>query len=178
MDLELTLEFINTQHREILGDWTGFGFKLVLYQSGTPMCTIGITSDTGYKEELSTKFDGVNLLIAHIGTLEPLEIHQLLSSHLGYRGVYWLINNFSKKPHLILISEWGEELSGMRKDICDSLQNNFPDTNILPTDFSMRILLPNCDIYIEEEKDYAPMNRVYVHNDFGPRLIFKRKSLM
>jgi ribonuclease BN (tRNA processing enzyme) len=176
LDLELAMEFTSTQHREILGDQTGFGLKLVLLQSRSPICTIGITGDTGYTDDLLSVFSGVDLLIAHIGTLERLEDHHLLDSHLGYRGVCWLLRNLPNPPPLVLISEWGEELSGMRKAICDSLQRYFSSVKILPTDLSMRVRLPECDVFIEEEGDFAPFDQVYVHDDFGPRLVIKRRS--
>lgn len=176
LDLELALEFTRTQHREILGDQTGFGLRLLLLQSRNPICAIGVTGDTGYTDDLLSAFDGVDLLIAHIGTLERLEDQYLLDSHLGYRGVYWLLRDLPNPPPLVLISEWGEELSGMRKGICDSLQRYFSNVKILPTDLSMRVRLPECEVFIEEEGDFAPFDQVYVHDDFGPRLVIKRRS--
>lgn len=173
-DLDLNVTFTPTHHREILGDYTGFGLRLSLLDAGECVCDVGITGDTGYTEDLVSAFSGVDLLIAHLGTLEDLDTHIFLENHLGYRGLLKLLRDMTTPP-FVLVSEWGEELSGMRKAICESLQRYISGTRILPTDLLMRILLPQCDVFIEEEGKFAPFHESYVEDDFGSKLVIKRR---
>lgn len=173
-DCNASVIFVPTKHREILGDNTGFGIVLSLRDNAGHVCRVGITGDSGFQDSLVGAFDGTDLLVAHIGTLEPLEDRILLKSHLGFRGLLQLIRKMNRRP-LVLVSEWGEELCGMRKAICEALLECVPGVPVLPTDLLMRVRLPECDIYLEEENAYAPFRECYVHEDFGSRLAYKRR---
>ena len=171
---DLSVRFTRTYHKEILGDDTGFGLRLNLEAAEGKPCEIGITGDTAFSPDLATAFEGVDLLIAHLGTLEDLHERALLSSHLGYRGILELVRRMSVCRR-VLVSEWGEEVCGMRKAICESIKRYVPNTHILPTDLLMRIRLPQCDVYIEDDGAFVPFDGTYVDEDFGSKLVFKRR---
>jgi ribonuclease BN (tRNA processing enzyme) len=145
----LDVDCIKTRHREIMGDHTGFGLRLTLHGADGPftMCDSG---DTGFTEELPGQYEGADLLILHVGTLEelPREKHGR-NEHLCFQGVVNVLNGLKKPPGLVLLGEWGEEfrIPEARKRFTEAVRRHTGDRfPILPADLGMRIRLPGCHV--------------------------------
>jgi ribonuclease BN (tRNA processing enzyme) len=171
---EITVSTIRNKHKEICQKGDGLGLRFSL-ASGPKIYALGITSDTGYHSRLSKFYDGVDTLIVHIGTLEKPHSRGLLANHLGFRGIVRTLRGMSSPPALTLVSEWGEELWGMRKEIAEHLENHVGNTHVLPADLSLTLLIPQDEIYVEEDEIYVPSKDVFVSDDYGDRLRYKAR---
>lgn len=98
-----------------------FDLSLKMAKGEEKHIRLGITSDTAYHVQLPECYRGVDVLVAHVGTLEedrdvsPEGARQ----HLGVGGVLELARRLraeeEKQEVLILVSELGEELEGQEK---------------------------------------------------------------
>lgn len=172
-DIPLSLTFTKTQHNEILGDSTGFGLRLAFLDGSRTACTVGITGDTGFNSYLVESFKGVDLLIAHIGTLENISECTLLDNHLGFQGIVELLTRQETPIPKVLVTEWGEELDGKRMVICDVLQRLVPSSKILPSDLYMKIRLPDFEVKPKGEDIWMTFDGISVSEDRGSFLRYK-----
>jgi len=170
---DITVSTIKNKHREISSRSNGIGLRFLLKYDALSAYSFGITSDTTYHTSLSNFYDGLNMLILHIGTLEDFNSGKLLRNHLGFRGIVLMLTKMMNPPKLALVSEWGEELSGMRKEIGKHLQKYIPKTKILPADFLFRLSIPDNKVYIEQDGRFAPASNTFVSDDYGSRLRYK-----
>ena len=80
-----------------------------------------------------------------------------------------MIKRMKYPPRLTLVSEWGEELHGMRKTIGFYLEK-YSATHVLPTDLNFVLSIPKNEIYIEQDERFAAAQNTFVLNDYGDRL--------
>lgn len=173
-DLGLIFSATVCQHNEILGDSTTFGVRLGLYQNRL-RCTVGITSDTGYRPDIAKQFDLVDLLMLHIGAMEDPGSKHLLGSHLGTRGVRRLLADLAHLPRLVVLTEWGEEFYGKRVAVCDYISSFFPNHSIIPGDLLLRIRLPSCDVGLWPEQGFLHPSQIQCHDD-GSNILYTRMA--
>jgi len=134
-----------TQHPETNGLNTGFGIRLRSLPAGR--LDIGVTSDTAYFSGLENEFDGVRILVAHIGRLRDPVTHSFSGNHLSFPGIVALVTLFSRVPELVVVSEFGEESKGdeYRETICQKLEqhllNQGKNVRCIPADLNMCIEL-------------------------------------
>jgi len=129
---------------------------------------IVFTSDTGWSSNLLQsayeKHEGCDYLIAHIGTVtqqemnypneqgnisddKDLEERILDKHHLGLIGVIKAIETL--KPKYVILSEFGEELKGLRCRICKILQSSLAEytTRVIPGDIALQIRIDNAKVH-------------------------------
>ncbi|HPQ71807.1 MAG TPA: tetratricopeptide repeat protein [bacterium] len=95
-------------------------------EAGTVVHRLGFTSDTRQHESLAGKFEGCNVLLAHLGTTETIgEIETGLPNHLGVMGCCDLM--MKVKPKLFIVGEFGEELIQARLNILEFIAKNKPE---------------------------------------------------
>lgn len=70
---DISVTPIPTKHDDIVSEDTCFGVILAL-RGGTPIRTIGITSDTAWSEDLAQWFIDCDALIAHLGSVSVKEL--------------------------------------------------------------------------------------------------------
>ena len=89
---------------------------------GMPLC-IGISGDTRWEKGLGRCYQNCQLLLLNVGSIEKEE-GQLLHQHLGLNGCVNLIKEARLgKPILVVLTEFGEELSGRRVTISKVIEN-------------------------------------------------------
>lgn len=126
---------------------TGFGITVSLTREKRALFKIGITGDTSLFDGIETRFNGVDLLIEHLGTDQGSE------GHLCMNGCVELLRRIVLKPKMVVVSEFGEELRGHRVNICTQIETvvnrqvageiNIP---VIAGDLRLRIKVPTLDI--------------------------------
>ena len=166
---------LKTQHREILGDHSGFGLKLTLKDGGDKfvLCDSG---DSAYASEIAEQFDGADLLILHVGTLEKLPGKPSdRGEHLCFHGVVQTLQKLAKqpkKPKLVLLSEWGQEFHepGLRLRFAELVRKHAGlGVPILPADLGMKVRIPECTVNCTGTDNYVAADRIRVV-DYGAYL--------
>lgn len=159
-EYSLDLKCLKTQHKELLGDKSGFGIRFTLHGADGPFVLCD-TGDTKYEPSLLEQYEGVDLLILHVGTLECLHEQdknkrdKSRGEHLCFYGVVELLNQLKEKPKLVLLGEWGQEFHGFdsRKRFTEFVRKYAPKcVPILPADLGMRIRIPDCYVWCIQYK--------------------------
>ncbi|MBM3474531.1 MAG: tetratricopeptide repeat protein [Armatimonadetes bacterium] len=144
------------------GESQAIGVRMELRDAkDKPLCTLGLTSDTGWTKEVSEAFAGehpVDVLVAHMGSAyeEDKLAEKYAENHLGRNGVLKLIVDVARarkkkrrRPLLAVISEWGEELAPYRSEICRDLQNGLKREDlpgrVIPSCRGLYVALPQCE---------------------------------
>jgi hypothetical protein len=156
---QIRLKGIPVSHKDLSGSREkGFGLRIELMNGDHVLCRVGITSDTrlddaNTSEALAQEFGDLDLAVAHIGSLYPWDIGQPTRTrqHLGFAGTLELLRRFSNRSEvpagtpgpLLLVSEWGEELSAGRTRICQVLQESLNPTEarVFPAAYHQRVAL-------------------------------------
>ncbi len=127
-------------HDEIWDDQYCVGLIFKLFESDTDttnVINIGITSDTRWAYEIQENYRDCSLLILHLGGIKSREIfsdfsvidekNRLYKNHLGAIGTSLMLHNLKRfkeaKLKLAVISEFGEELKGLGKEIVDLIHS-------------------------------------------------------
>jgi tetratricopeptide (TPR) repeat protein/ribonuclease BN (tRNA processing enzyme) len=121
-------------HRDLTGRTdAAIGLRVDLQSTDGKRCRIGISGDTRYvdnSDKTAEIYKDVDLMILHIGSIYPSDVgdEDKESWHLGFSGTINIIEDIKKVSGaswnpLILISEWGEELSAYRTEICEIISN-------------------------------------------------------
>jgi glyoxylase-like metal-dependent hydrolase (beta-lactamase superfamily II) len=117
-------------HNEIIAFKYSTGLIFQLFEDTTskkPVRTIGITSDTGWQKKIESHYQSCDLLVLHLGGLYKCEFkpdQKHYDNHLGVRGCCELLFNLDYR--LALISEWGEELKGYRRELLETIARRLP----------------------------------------------------
>ena len=130
---------------------------------------------TGVIEELERAYEEFtkaytklrpDIVCVHIGTLEDgwdsTDPHQepfYSGHHLGLMGCARALHRMPKRPKLVLVTEFGEELIGYREHVCDALSQLWAKPrggNILPADVSLCIDLQNGKVKCSRCDDWHP----------------------
>ncbi len=174
MDLECTV----TKHREILGGDDGFGVKFTFHHDGGSFVLCD-TGDTAYSESLNGQYDGSDVLLVHVGTLE--EIHKKAvgrGEHLCFGGTVSLLRALKDKPKLVILGEWGEEFAfpGYRKRFTDFVKEyaNLGDIPILPADLGMRIRIPDGHVWCNNTGEFERPEEIQVIDSNGQSLQYEK----
>ncbi|MGC1120229.1 MAG: tetratricopeptide repeat protein, partial [Candidatus Methanofastidiosia archaeon] len=164
-DYGLTLKVTRAVHDEVLSKSCSVGLIFELYDEeehtrDSPL-RIGYTSDTGHFESVEEQYRGVEMIIAHLGSIEKADFDPEEKdeprNHLMLRGVMSVIDKSGAR--LALISEFGEELGESRIKIVDALDNIFRGkrrTKCLAGDIGLRVSIPELKIRCKncgEDKD-------------------------
>lgn len=131
-----------TRHSEISGGSNGFGLRIRSIPDGR--LDLGITGDTAYFNGLGRAFNGVKVLVAHIGRLRHPLTRGFSDKHLSFPGVVSLVSQLTVDPQLVIVGEFGEEMNGRRKAICDELEehilNQGKRVRCIPADRKMLLM--------------------------------------
>jgi hypothetical protein len=162
LDARVRLAATPAAHRdltsmELLGDEGAatIGLRMeVCSDDGNVACTIGITGDTGWTQQVSEAFtqpEPVDLLVVHIGSVyeQDRTTEAYAESHLGWRGTRKLVEDVGEahggQAWLAVVSEWGEELARWRTQICQGLQRRAGAGRVVPGVRGLYIALPQCE---------------------------------
>jgi hypothetical protein len=138
---------------------------------------VGFTGDTGWDYEQNgamsdpfVNYDPI-LVIAHIGSIKIKEFEYVDKKnisdqndcfyryHLGLLGITKFLQKTNSE--LTIVSEFGEELRNMRREIIDII-NEVLDVKCIPGDIGLHIRLKDLKIYCFIEKDFIPFNQIQV----------------
>lgn len=153
---DVEIKVIPTFHKELLGGQEGIGLILNLCEGDDSRHQISFTGDTGWQSTYPyTQFSKTDLLVVHIGSLkeEEFDDEYYYENHLGGKGALKLctklIEEYVDKLKFIIFSEFGEEFSGMRKDIVNQIKEgvkkNLPQlsssikTKFIPADLGLKV---------------------------------------
>ena len=148
-----------------------------LFPQVNPPDKDGATADiTGDEVWRTYEIDGqdIDALIVHIGSIKNQEFQSTIGTdenkiyypnHLGMIGTARVIT--AVKPRLAIISEFGEELSGILEDLIDVIRKivneYFRDKGapkVLPGDLSLIYNIWDRTIYCIGNKEMVPMERI------------------
>jgi tetratricopeptide (TPR) repeat protein len=147
------VNFISAKHEDIISDRNSVG----LYIQYKDNLVLIYTGDTGWNNDIEQQYKEIKklfprkyrLLLAHMGGVKKEEEYFLdlkekafYPNHLGRLGLVRI--NEALKPHICIISEFGEELREWRQKIADIYQDSF-DNKILfvPGDIGLEFNLKN-----------------------------------
>lgn len=155
---DLAITPVAAKHEELGKRHVAIGLLFdLLDRDRNCLCRLAITGDSGFVGKTWVrKFAGVDVLVAHIGTISEDEVlkGKLYDKHLGFRGLFRLcqiLRDEDQLPRVLLISEFGEELKGFRVRIAELLQSKIgADTKVFAADIGLRVQLsPNREnIYV------------------------------
>lgn len=161
------------KHNEIVSNQYAIGFILDI----AGVNRVGFTGDSGWDydqgEVMVKPFKRCNprLVIAHLGSIKSKEFRYVdpdceakkndcfYSQHLGLLGITKFLNE--TKPDLTIISEFGEELKGMRTQIADILSKVLK-IKCLPGDIGLHIRLKDLGIFCLIEQDFVDYNKIQI----------------
>jgi ribonuclease BN (tRNA processing enzyme) len=189
-DYKYKLKLLSTRHKELLGGCTALGLQFKLIPGGK---IVVISGDTGYDDRLDLVncYKDAHLLILHVGTMEGID-EKPLSEHLGLDGVTKVLLGLCRsKLALVILTEWGYEFgrlirpgeSGGRSRFTNLVIERLHDMGcnsyyaaispnsvegkipIIPADISLRIQLPDFQIWSEDKNNgqggFEPYNRIW-----------------
>ncbi|KAF5044837.1 Photosystem I assembly protein Ycf3 [anaerobic digester metagenome] len=153
-DYNMNIKTTEAVHNEIVTDEYSVGLIFELYDENKDnIFKIGYTSDTQCKKVISDQYEGVDLIITHLGSINEDDFKRddekrgIKENHLMLTGVISTI--FKSKAKLAIISEFGEELSDERVTLVKSLNNVFQkngSTRCLTGDIGLKIKIPNMSV--------------------------------
>lgn len=149
----IRLFYILAQHTELGGskEAVSLRFQLNTGRRGERI-SIGFTSDTGWHKNLKPFFRDVELLVTHVGSIKSYEINKakFYPSHLGILGLFKILQEISESggTPTVIISEFGEELRGLRDILGEELGRRFPGMKIFPADIGHFVELNPANIRI------------------------------
>ncbi|MCO5382962.1 MAG: MBL fold metallo-hydrolase [Methanosarcina barkeri] len=185
----ITIYTTKAKHHEIIDEQYAIGFILDI--DGVK---VGFTGDTGWdwdRNEVMVKpfIDyKPRLVIAHLGSIKITEFDYVKATsdnernkcfyrhHLGLLGITKFLD--MTKPELTIVSEFGEELREMRKEIVDSI-GKVLELKCLPGDIGLHIRLNDLGVYCFVEEDLVDYKSIEVYSDDlekGSTLCFHREE--
>ena len=171
----ITIHTTKAKHHEIIDEQYAIGFILDI--DGVK---VGFTGDTGWdwdREEIMIKpftEHDPRLVIAHLGSIKSAEFDYVKATcddernkcfyrhHLGLLGMTKFLE--ATRPDLTIISEFGEELRGMRKPIVERI-GKVMGLNCLPGDIGLYIRLSDLSVYCFIEEDFVDYKLINVYSD-------------
>lgn len=136
---------------------------------------IGYTSDTRHDEAVEEQYRGVDIIIAHLGSIDENDFNlaedKRDENHLMLKGVTSAVQKSQAK--LAIISEFGEELGEHRKTIVGALNKVFRKSGMarcFTGDIGLKVLIPDlkvkchyCNRYVDFDhiiEGIDPENRI------------------
>jgi len=167
----LKIHAIKAEHDEVITDKYSLGF--VLEVDG---CTIALTGDTGWKMDKSVAAPynrhEIGLMVAHLGSIKKSEFDYikkktveekqkcLYEQHLGILGVGAMLD--SVRPRLAVISEFGEELKPLRKEVVEKFDEVLGATRCIPGEVGLHIRIPDLSVYCIVHRDFVPYDEIRI----------------
>ena len=154
-DYNLRLTATKSIHNEVLSKDYSVGLIFELYNKGNytednPF-KIGYTSDTKHSEEVEEQYEGVDIIVPHLGSIDEndfnLEEEAKDEKHLMLKGVISTIHK--SDASLAIISEFGEELGEHRMTIVGALNRVFQKNKMarcLTGDIGLNVSIPDLKV--------------------------------
>ena len=175
---DIIIHTTKAKHHEVIDEQYAIGFILDI--AGVK---VGFTGDTGWdwKNEIMVKpflEHNPKLVVAHLGSIKSTEFDYVKATcddernncfyrhHLGLLGMTKFLD--TTKPELTIISEFGEELRGMRKPIVERI-GKVLGLNCLPGDIGLHIRLSDLGVYCFVEEDFVDYKLINVYSDDSER---------
>jgi hypothetical protein len=175
------------QHHELITANYALGFILRVAYGDSNACVIRFTCDTGWNTKVEVgnreqaeefQMDGIDVLVAHIGSLRaselnydavagldaPENVDALYKHHLGLIGSVASIHFW--KPKLVLLSEFGEEMSDVRISVAQQLADRL-HVPVIPTDLNFRVNLETRGVFCFRSRDYFEPRQITVYAKDG-----------
>jgi hypothetical protein len=139
-DKGIRLSSILSRHIELGGEEKAVSlrFQLSTGRKGEKNVSVGFTSDTGWHEKLKDFLNDVDVLVPHVGSIKRYELDEarFYPTHLGILGLFKTLQEISEAggTPTVVISEFGEELWGLRDIFGKELGQKFPRMKIFPSD--------------------------------------------
>jgi tetratricopeptide (TPR) repeat protein/ribonuclease BN (tRNA processing enzyme) len=169
-DYNLKLSATKAIHNEVLSKDYSVGLMFELYDKGiftvdNPF-KIGYTSDTRHDEEVEEQYEGVDIIIPHLGSIDQsdfnLEEETRSEDHLMLKGVISTIHK--SDANLAIISEFGEELGEHRMTIVGALSRIFEKNKMarcLTGDIGLNISIPALKVKCHYCNKYRSYKGIY-----------------
>jgi hypothetical protein len=191
-------------HTELLDTNTAFGVRIRLQDCGKTIVISGDTAmardpDSLEATELVNAYAGADLLILHVGSMEPPG-EPRLSQHLGLTGIVQVLRGLAERqrPELVVLTEWGYEFGRLglfgRSRFTELVVRELEDLGcghyfaaterggpclgrapILPADLGLRIGLPELGIWSEKDRAFFPA-REFRAVELGAKISFQHKA--
>ncbi len=174
---DITVTTTKTQHHEMITFSYALGFILKCGE-----VNIRFTSDTGWNKQVeennsilmdSKQIDKIDILVPHLGTIieeefkfkfdksidENIAANVFYDNHLGILGSICMLHH--SRPNVAIFSEFGEELSYIRKDIVKkiSIATGIP---CFPGDIGFSIKLDNFTVFCSKSGEMADFESISV----------------
>ena len=160
------------------------GFIFQISVERTPTCTVKFTCDTGWStdmEKTNREFareslekiaddDGkIDVLVAHIGSIQEKEFtydtnksllenkDKLYKYHLGMIGCLACVNYW--KPEIVLLSEFGQEMNAVRKQIAEKF-TAIAETKFFATDLNFTIDLETRKVMCFHDRNFHDIEEI------------------
>ncbi len=182
----LKIHAIKAEHDEVIADQYSLGFILELEG-----CKIAMTGDTGWKTDnsVAAPYLGheIGLMVAHLGSIKKVEFDYLekktdtekqkcfYPQHLGLLGVGAMLN--SAKPKLAVISEFGEELKTLRKEVAEKFDEILEGTKCIPGEVGLHIRVPDLSVYCIVHRDFVPFEDIHIFGRPDQSNLYYHKDL-
>lgn len=152
-DCDFKFRVIKAKHDDLMSDQYCYGFMFEMYNN-----LLIYTGDTGVNDFILKEYNIIKeryiknksyssvILLAHLGGFKDEEaeasiyngeVESFYENHLGRSGLVSLLEII--KPNICLISEFGEEFSGMRVDFTRVFQDMFINNKFIPIDVGFNI---------------------------------------
>ncbi len=187
IDRGIDLFTTEAKHHEMITSNYALGFIVRVACPDGSRRVVRMTCDSGWDtgmEEDNRRFaepfemDSIDVLVAHIGSLKKSELaydakagldskknaSTLYQNHLGLIGTVASIKFWN--PRLVLLSEFGEEMSQVRIALADGLREKMK-MPILPTDLNFRVNLQSLEIYCFKTRKYFIPDKIEVFVEKG-----------
>jgi hypothetical protein len=142
----IRLHTLHANHTELSGKRKAASLLFQLHEGKkNRRLHIGFTADTGWHPEMKDFFSGVDVLVAHIGSIKRYELEEarLYGSHLGILGLFKILQEIytPASPPTVILSEFGEELMGLRDILGKELCDKFEGMRVFPADIGHTVEL-------------------------------------
>ncbi|MCP4220057.1 MAG: hypothetical protein GY765_35830 [bacterium] len=166
----IRLHSMLAKHTELGGAEKAVSLRFHLSaEKGAKKVSVGFTADTGWHQDLKSFFKDVDVLVPHVGSIKRYELEnaKFYETHLGILGVFkilWEIHESGGTP-TVVISEFGEELMGLRDSLGEELARCFPGMKIFPADIGHLVELNPGSIRIMCGKNCSNAARSFFEHD-------------
>ena len=172
----LKIHAVKAKHHEIVSSEYCIG--CIIEATGENPFKFGLTSDTGWAHDGSISKPYIehapDMMVIHIGSIKEKEFKYNQAEtkdaknkcydeyHLGILGTTNLL--LDTKPKLALISEFGEELKEVRRQIAEALEKVLNSEGVelkcLPSDIGLHIRLRDLGVLCFVAKEFVPYTNV------------------
>ena len=166
-----------TQHHEMITCSYALGFILRCGETN-----IRFTGDTGWNKDIektnsslmdSKQIDKIDILVPHLGSIgeeefnfafdksieENIAARVFYRNHLGILGSICMMHH--NRPSIVIFSEFGEELSYIRKDIVKKISTAM-EIPCLPGDIGFNIRLDDRSVFCSKGGRMVPVESISV----------------